>query len=563
MVTLTTTQNEEARIIEDETLSREDEAKLKELAQVVKSLANLGDIERARMNFREAEDFKVFIARHPFGAKYTYYVNLVNAIAQNPQWFVQNRQGLIARIEGESKAFADELRKVNIPANSPLPMLHRVKHHLVQFGRNKEPTWQGQQDLAQLDAFQMSDLRLTIEHAIHVSQGTFQAHLQSVLNVVEHWPTLRQDDPNRIDFFIEQLKEFIAGAEGVQKGIHTYFGDKALTEQIIKDKKIQHLWSYKEFIEFVQYFVRSIDQSVATNNWSVFLNEIYPKLDYFISIAKNKYGADDFAFLLKRDRKKFRQGAYQWDQSMKNALIQFSSTAYQNKHVVIPASEALTDLLKARIHEVSKESDKLFKNALHLLSAKIETIERQQAQPIIRLRNLIHSGASELRTTHKEVMRRFRVAETGYLIHYAEISKYVPLEDMELVDRLTRIADRENKWIAYDYRSAYTVAQAMQRRNYGAIPMLLFEAQRAEAQSQKLRTSAAKELLPTIELFEVFVNQREYIEKLLRSLYSYALQIKKLLEEHPYLQLKDNTGARNVMRPKIAQQYYSQRPELN
>ena len=334
---------------------------------------------------------------------------------------------------------------------------------------------------------------------------------------------MRTDDPERIGFFTQQLREFFLGVEGMQPGIHTHFKEKSLSMRLLRERPVRMLWGFKEFLEFVQYFEQTIDRSVQTNDWKAFLDDIYPRLNHFIKISRDRYGEEEFAKLLENNRKQFHQGAYQWDESMKAALARFRSPGYQNGIIVNPASEAIVKVFSKRIEELKNEEEHALANAAGMLQREMRLLEGREARSLVLFRRKITARIRKIKGEHKDAMRIFSVVEMQYLRIYEEILKYLPEEDGLMARRFAAGAQRLAQWDGY-------AINLVQSQNVSPLELLPSDA-RHENIARKIGTVAE----PLMDSYANYLRNKKYVERLMKSLGSVALELRGVMGKYPFL----------------------------
>lgn len=488
------------------------------LDNLTTQLSHLGDIEDGRSIFGQARVFSVFLSRHPLGSNATYYLSLIKAIRNNPQWFIQNKNEIVQQVGQRDPELAKDIQTIQVPIHSLIPALSTLEESLLSL-KGGQP-WIAPRGYEQLKNTKLGE---EVEHALSIHNGELQRYLERVIDVVSHWPTMRQNDPNRLDFFTKQLREFFMGIEGVQPGLHTHFKEKKIARALLSERHVRMLWSFKDFLNFVYYFEGRINASLSSKDWSDFLKEIMPKLDYFIRIARDRYGEKEFAALLQLNRKKFKEGIYQWDQSMKEQIVKFRDPGYQNAMIITPVSETIVRVFTQRIGELKKEEKSAIKKVIAAVKKEIEILEGKEAKSVVAFRMKVLGKMHALRTEHKEAIRIFESAEREYVRMLRVILHYIPIEDPPTSARVAKAGIKAVQWQQF-----ISTELNSPRPRWGLIMLGLGKTDRAQDE-------ISQAVDPFMETMERYIANQTYVASLVPAIYTHAKKLKDVMLRYPYL----------------------------
>src|SRR3989338_7150376 len=93
-----------------------------DVTQLYSRLAQLNAVDDMRERFREAEDFRIFLARHPLVANVNYYRSLIATIRRNPSWFMQYKAAIVEQTKQLDLKLAEDIAKIEVPVQSLLPL---------------------------------------------------------------------------------------------------------------------------------------------------------------------------------------------------------------------------------------------------------------------------------------------------------------------------------------------------------------------------------------------------------------------------------------------------------
>ncbi|MBI2542285.1 hypothetical protein HYV80_06255 [Candidatus Woesearchaeota archaeon] len=395
-----------------------------------------------------------------------------------------------AGIEANNPRLANALRKFSPAQENAIPILGALLAALnanPEFAKSYLQT-HGAELVNWVNLLKEDDkLKDKLRKLVIEISGAEAAEIDRCIGDLQSWKDFRIG--NNIMFFWNRVMVYLQGGKLEKQnflGLIRYFKDKQnLVTQINKSNALKSLLTYKRQVDFFVKWIAIVKDAMPKGRWEGFSekdgqgNEFYPNLmggERFIELFRKKFGNTKFADRMEALHTNETPSA--WYAELNLQYKRLVHPSYQNAHIILPASEELTEIFSQRRKELTAGD---INAKLRELAAILRNLFKDAKRKSANLREFEALLLTELGFLRKET-RAEKIAFTNALLDYGE-----PV--LNFVEENASWVENKNKAInsyigAYVYLTRAKL-ETLRRRIGRAINPFSFEADERVIEDEK------------------------------------------------------------------------------
>lgn len=381
------------------------------------------------------------------------------------RFILEIRRDYLSALEENFENVADFLNGIKFH-DKELEFISNLNNYLEE-NKNNEPvlkkyiTNQGSVLVTSLRSFNQINISFIIEEIWYLIK-----YLQEVIL----WPRLTET--KRIQYFTQRITFYIKGYQNEVSGLDyrgiSYFKDKKLMKQILKNYTLKKPLTYARLRDIFTTLLIKARKGIAEKNWGDFEDFWKNRKKYEKLIER--LGYEEFFISLKQEVKTISQQPTEWIRQFQKDISLLDNPNYINNKIIIPAAKELGILFENRIQElISELIDRVTRR-----NKDLHQIGNKGSVKLIRMLN-----RKKRQLNRKVNLRRFEKKEIKVLgpltILIERLQLFTKKNDINIhLLNINKWRNHQTKWYDHSQQILESLGNYSSGRiNFGSFPTLM------------------------------------------------------------------------------------------